>query len=94
MTITPITSASVRTYRATFALAAIAILSVPLIAMQFTPEVNWQAGDFLIFAAMLLALGAAIELAIRFARSHFTRAAAIGLSVMAFVFVWAMLATG
>ena len=94
MTGIAIRQASLRTYRAVFALAALSILAVPLIAMQFTSEVNWQAGDFMVFAAMLVALGAAIELAIRFARSHLLRAAVIALSLIGFVFVWAMLATG
>ncbi|WP_407874365.1 hypothetical protein [Qipengyuania nanhaisediminis] len=81
-------------YRKVFALAALAILAVPLVAMQFTAEVRWTAFDFLVFVTMLAALGGAIELAIRFAHSHLLRAAFIGLSLMAFLFVWAMLATG
>lgn len=85
---------SLHTYRTVFAIAALAILAVPLIAMQLTSEVDWQASDFLVFAAMLLALGIAIELAIRFARSHWLRAAVIALALISFVFVWAMLATG
>ncbi len=93
MTANTIAQTSLRTYRAVFAIAALAILAVPLIAMQFTTEVDWKAGDFLVFAAMLLALGGAIELAIRFAKSHLLRAAVIALSLIVFVFVWAMLAT-
>ena len=85
---------SLHTYRTIFAIASLAILAVPLVAMQLTTEVEWQAGDFLVFAAMLLALGAAIELAIRFIRSHWFRAAVIALALISFVFVWAMLATG
>ena len=87
------TPRSLRTYRAVFAIVALSILGVPLVAMQFSREVNWQAGDFLVFAAMLLALGAMIELAIRYARSRWMRSAVISLSLAGFVFVWAMLAT-
>ena len=39
-------------------LAGIAgLLMIPLIAMQFTDEVNWQVGDFLIMGTVLLSLG-------------------------------------
>ena len=93
MTATTLSPTSLRTYRAAFAVVALAILCVPLIAMQFTAEVNWKAGDFLVFAAMLLALGGAIELAIRFARNRWMRAIAVALSLTGFLFVWAMLAT-
>lgn len=38
------------------------LLLIPLIAMQFTTEVNWGMGDFLIMGALLLIAGSAIEL--------------------------------
>jgi len=87
-------SSGTRTFRVAFAIFALALLALPLVAMQFSTEVNWQVGDFAVFAAMLVALGAAIELAIRFAKGRWVRAIAIALAIVAFVFVWGMLATG
>ncbi|MGD9966698.1 MAG: hypothetical protein AB7T59_09275 [Hyphomonadaceae bacterium] len=41
------------------------ILLTPLIAMQFTDEVNWTVGDFVFAGAMLLGAGITYELAAR-----------------------------
>lgn len=46
-------------------LAIAAILCIPLIAMQFSDEVNWTTGDFAIMAALLFGTGLAVELTIR-----------------------------
>ena len=41
--------------RLRFSLMAIPLLlSIPLIAMQFTTEVNWKPGDFVIMGTLLL----------------------------------------
>jgi hypothetical protein len=45
--------------------ATVLILLTPLIAMQFTEEVNWTVGDFVIAGAMLLGAGVTYELAAR-----------------------------
>src|SRR3712207_6530028 len=42
---------------------AAVILLLPLVAMQFTDEVDWDAADFIIFGAMLAGAGGAYELA-------------------------------
>ena len=81
-------------YRKIFAAVAVAILLIPLVAMQFTAEVTWKAGDFLVFGGMLLILSALIECAIRFAPNRWIRAVAVGLALAGFLFVWALLATG
>ena len=81
-------------FRVAYAVIALAILCVPLIAMQFTGEVNWQVGDFVVMAVMLAALGAAIELGLRVFRSHWSRAISVAIALSAFLFIWAMLATG
>ena len=84
----------VSAFRKFFAVFALGLLAIPLVAMQFTDEVDWQIGDFALFAALLFALGAVIELAIRFVRVRWARAIAIGLALAGFLFVWGMLATG
>lgn len=74
---------------------AIAILlSIPLIAMQFTTEVAWSGFDFLIAAILLGATGTAIEIVLRnitSARSRFILCAVILISL---ALVWIELAVG
>lgn len=45
--------------------ATAVILLLPLIAMQFTSEVNWTVGDFVFAGGMLLGAGVTYELAAR-----------------------------
>lgn len=82
------------TFRIVYAVLASGLLAVPLIAMQFTREVNWQIGDFIVFGAMLVILGVAMDLILRSATRRAAKGMAIALSVAGFVLVWAMLATG
>lgn len=87
-------TARIRRYRVVFALTGVALLCVPLVAMQFTSEVNWQIGDFAVFAAMLLILGASLEVWLRSATDTRVKAIGSALCLAAFVAVWALLATG
>ena len=41
------------------------ILSLPLVAMQFTDEVVWSLGDFVLVGVLLAIIGVAIELAVK-----------------------------
>lgn len=85
---------AIKRFRVGFLVIALALLSIPLIAMQFSnDEVDWSVFDFVFGAAMFAALGTAIELAIRFAPGRMLRAGAIALLIAGFVFVWAGLAT-
>ena len=70
------------------------LLILPAVAMQFTPEVNWSAGDF-IFAAIIFGLiGAIIELAVARSSSWAYRGA-VGLAVMSsFLHIWISGAVG
>src|SRR5687767_8759422 len=45
--------------------AAALILLLPLVAMQFTDEVNWDVADFAFAGALLIGVGVAYELAVR-----------------------------
>lgn len=45
--------------------ACLGLLLLPLIAMQFTAEVNWNLTDFLVAGALLFGTGLLIELALR-----------------------------
>jgi len=78
---------------AAWSAAALLLLS-PLVAMQFTDEVNWSAADFVVFGAMLACAGGAFELAARMTRNTSYRVA-VGVALgAAFVLVWANGAVG
>jgi hypothetical protein len=70
------------------------LLLVPLVAMQFTDEVAWDAHDFLVFGAMLLIAIGSYELVARLRRNHAYRAAAAIALAAAFALVWVNLAVG
>ena len=70
------------------------ILLLPLVAMQFTDEVNWDETDFIVVDAMLAVACGTYELAARMTGSSAYRAA-VGVAVAAaFILVWMNLAVG
>ncbi|MBK0402539.1 hypothetical protein I5M27_06050 [Adhaeribacter sp. BT258] len=70
------------------------ILSIPLIAMQFTDEVDWSPGDFIIMGILLTGTGLLCELAFRKIQNPVNRFILI-LSILAALFlIWAELAVG
>lgn len=70
------------------------ILSIPLIAMQFTKEVNWTLSDFVIAAVLLLGTGLAIELVIRYVKTGLSRAILLVVILLLLFLTWAELAVG
>ena len=78
----------------TILLTSALILLIPLIAMQFTDEVNWALADFLIAGVLLISTGLFLDLANRkISKSNHKIAISI-LIVIAFLMVWAELAVG
>ncbi len=74
--------------------AAALILLLPLVAMQFTDEVNWDVADFALFGALLIAVGVPYELAVRTTGNNAARAA-VGIALgAAFILVWVNGAVG
>jgi hypothetical protein len=73
--------------------AAILIL-LPLVAMQFTSEVNWTASDFIFAGAMFGITGGTFELAVRASGGGGYRAGAAIALLTAFLTVWINLAVG
>lgn len=65
-----------------------ALLACPLIAMQFTDQVRWNAFDFAAAAALLVALAAMIEIAFRLSRRTAIRAVAGTVVLAAFLLIW------
>lgn len=74
--------------------SAAALLLTPLVAMQFTPEVNWSAGDFVFAALMFGTVGLLIELAVRMSSNGWYRAGAALAVLSGFVTVWVNGAVG
>ncbi|WP_316832022.1 hypothetical protein [Pedobacter aquatilis] len=70
------------------------ILSIPLIAMQFTNEVKWTLTDFIAAAVLLLSAGLAIEIVIRKVKTTTTRTVLFFLILLVLFLVWAELAVG
>ena len=70
------------------------LLLLPLIAMQFTEEVNWDAADFAIAAALIVAIGIILELTVSWTGSIAYRAAMGAALATALVLIWMNLAVG
>jgi len=75
-------------------LGTAAILMVPLIAMQFTRELNWTASDFVVAAVLLAGTGMLFELATAKIRTRKARWITGAVIALGFLFVWAELAVG
>ena len=69
-------------------------LLVPAIAMQFSQEVAWGPGDFLVMGILLGAVGSGIEAAVRLSNEARVRLTVIATILTAFLLVWAELAVG
>jgi hypothetical protein len=85
---------SLRTPLLRVLVATCALLLLPAVAMQFTRQVQWGAGDFLAAGALLFLTGGAMVVASRAARSMPQRVGSVGLLALAALLVWAELAVG
>lgn len=75
------------------ALAAAAILLVPLVAMQFTDEVLWDNTDFITMGSLLFGMASLSVLAARRVSAN-RRALVLVMFLAAFLYIWAELAVG
>ncbi|MCC3158707.1 hypothetical protein LJ737_15790 [Hymenobacter sp. 15J16-1T3B] len=75
-------------------LGTAALLLVPLVAMQFTAEVNWSPFDFVVMGALLFSAGFALELVASRRGTLAYRLAAAGAVLTALLQLWANLAVG
>ena len=75
-------------------LATAFLLLIPLIAMQFTNEVNWNVADFLVAGILLSGMGITFVL-ITNKMTKRTHRIAVGIALAAvLLFIWAELAVG
>lgn len=70
------------------------LLLIPLIAMQFSPDVKWSGFDFLVAGALLLGAGIACEIALRTIKTVTGRAIVFAMILLGLLLVWAELAVG
>lgn len=70
------------------------LLLMPLVAMQFTEEVDWSAGDFVVACILIFGAGTAIVLGSRRASSRFGRIIVVAAVGLMLAVTWAQLALG
>jgi hypothetical protein len=75
-------------------LTVVLLLLIPLIAMQFTNEVDWGPFDFAIMGVLLLSTGLACEFVMRKVQSIERRLLICGAILLVFFLLWAELAVG
>jgi len=73
---------------------AAGLLALPAVAMQFTEEVDWSAGDFLFAAIVFAIVGGLLELAARTSASLAYRVGAAVAVATGLLTVWITLAVG
>ncbi len=73
---------------------AASLLLIPLIAMQFSNEVDWKVLDFTIMGFLLFGTGLLCELVLRKVTSTSNRIILCGLVLFVFLLTWAELAVG
>lgn len=75
-------------------LAAELVLLVPLIAMQFTEEVQWNIPSFIVVGVLLAGVGFAYQLIVTGIKSN-SRQVAVGIALAAtMILIWIELAVG
>ena len=75
-------------------LTVVVLLLIPLIAMQFTNEVNWTLFDFVVAGVLLLGTGFICELVIRKVKKTNHRIILCGVILAALLLIWIELAVG
>lgn len=74
------------------ALGTVGLLLIPLVAMQFSNEVNWTVSDFIVMGTLIFITGVLIDLVMRKAGKYRVLGAA-GVLVL-FLWLWVELAVG
>lgn len=70
------------------------LLSIPMIAMQFTDEVNWSLRDFIVMGVILFGTAISIELVMRKAKGLKFKLIFVGAVLLIAIILWAELAVG
>ncbi|MFZ1788250.1 MAG: hypothetical protein WAT92_08070 [Saprospiraceae bacterium] len=72
----------------------VTLLSIPLIAMQFSEQVDWDIFDFTIMGVLLLGTSLLCEFVLRKVKTLQNRILLCGAILLVFFLIWAELAEG
>ncbi len=75
-------------------LIIVILLAIPLIAMQFTSQVQWSLFDFAVAAVLLLGAGLLCEFVLRKIKSVRQRVILVAVVLSVLILVWMELAVG
>lgn len=75
-------------------LTVVFLLLIPLVAIQFTNEVNWTLSDFVVAAVLLLGTGLVCEFVMRKIKKTNHRIIFCGVIMVALLLIWIELAVG
>jgi ABC-type cobalt transport system substrate-binding protein len=75
-------------------LAVLFVLLIPLVAMPFTSDVNWDFADFIVAGGLLLITGFSTEYLISKVRNIKTRMILASLVIVLMILIWIELAVG
>jgi hypothetical protein len=78
----------------TYIIIVFAILSIPLLAMQFISEVNWTLFDFLTAGFLLITTLTLIEIILRNIKNKTFKITAFFVIIFLFLLIWGELSVG
>ena len=67
---------------------------IPLLAMQFTEDVNWSIYDFVIMGFLLLFFSLGIDITMKKVKNENVKILYVFLTILIFLLIWAELAVG
>ena len=67
---------------------------IPLLAMQFTEDVNWSIFDFVVMGFLLLLFSYGIDLTMKKVKNENVKILYVVLTILIFLLIWAELAVG
>ncbi len=67
---------------------------IPLLAMQFTEDVNWSIYDFVVMGFLLLFFSLGIDLTMKKVKNENIKILYVVLTILIFLLIWAELAVG
>lgn len=67
---------------------------IPLLAMQFTDDVNWSIFDFVVMGFLLLFFSLGIDITMKKVKNENVKILYVILTILIFLLIWAELAVG
>ena len=67
---------------------------IPLLAMQFTEDVNWSIYDFVVMGFLLLFFSLGIDVTMKTVKNENIKILYVVLTILIFLLIWAELAVG